>query len=647
MQDLSFYRPFLVQELTQSSHEHGKYICPICNSGRGSHRTAAFSLDKDQIHGKCFSCGFYGDIYDLIMQLHHISQREAAIYVMNKYGTQKTHNPIKEKPGASCVAAVPSEIKAHIEACCTAMPGSKGEAYLHHRGFTQETIQQFHMGYDPRTERITIPYDDTYTYYDTRAINPDAYMPHGNLRGVKVPLFHASALLLEQPCFVVESPLCAISIEQEGGHAVSISGTSGQNRLLNHIKDQKPNGTLILCLDNDDAGQKAQSKLVAELEKLAIPVMTANIADECKDPNELLMKDPARLRSRIKAAIREATEFVAKDQDQQFAAYYAESAVSLLQDFYHGTSEKVSTEPLATGFVQLDTLLDGGFYPGLYTIGAVSSLGKTTFVLQLMDHFAALGQDVLFFSLETAASELVAKSLSRLSYSLAKRTKLQALTTRDILNRKRQADWGQVERQLLQQAVGQYAGDIGEHIWIEECIGKLSVQDIQTRVERHISITGHHPVVCIDYLQLLKPVDYRASDKQIMDHNMVMLKQLSRDKKITILCVSSLNRDSYYDPIGMTAFKESGSIEYGSDVLIGLQYSGMEYVEAENERAHEKRVRQLLAKIDQDAQQGRGIGVDVKILKNRNSARGFSQGMLLYPKYNLFIEKEVKMNSLR
>jgi len=52
-----------------------------------------------------------------------------------------------------------------------------------------------------------------------------------------------------------------------------------------------------------------------------------------------------------------------------------------------------------TGFSNLDELT-GGLYPGLYVVGAISSLGKTTFVHQIGDQLAEQGDHVLFFSLE-------------------------------------------------------------------------------------------------------------------------------------------------------------------------------------------------------------------------------------------------------
>ena len=46
----------------------------------------------------------------------------------------------------------------------------------------------------------------------------------------------------------------------------------------------------------------------------------------------------------------------------------------------------------------------------------------------------------------------------------------------------------------------------------------------------------------------------------------------SRDFKIPVVVLSSMNRMSYADVISMAALKESGAIEYTADVCLGLQH---------------------------------------------------------------------------
>lgn len=60
-----------------------------------------------------------------------------------------------------------------------------------------------------------------------------------------------------------------------------------------------------------------------------------------------------------------------------------------------GIADSVNTPCISTGFAMLDEALDGGLYEGLYIVGAISSLGKTTLVTQIADQVASKGQDVL------------------------------------------------------------------------------------------------------------------------------------------------------------------------------------------------------------------------------------------------------------
>ena len=58
-----------------------------------------------------------------------------------------------------------------------------------------------------------------------------------------------------------------------------------------------------MCLDNDTVGREYSHLLAVELDKLGTKYIVANVAEECKDPNELLVKNSIRLRLNIKNTI--------------------------------------------------------------------------------------------------------------------------------------------------------------------------------------------------------------------------------------------------------------------------------------------------------------------------------------------------------
>ena len=81
-----------------------------------------------------------------------------------------------------------------------------------------------------------------------------------------------------------------------------------------------------------------------------------------------------------------------------------------------------------TGYSNIDAKMR--LYPGLYVLGAISSLGKTTFCGQLADQLAGAGEHVLYFTLEQTTLELVSKALSRMMFKTDARSALSSMDIR-------------------------------------------------------------------------------------------------------------------------------------------------------------------------------------------------------------------------
>ncbi|MBR4040186.1 MAG: toprim domain-containing protein [Clostridia bacterium] len=656
--DLTPYRRYIREELTPDKKERGKYACPICGSGTRSGGDGAFSIDKDEIHGKCFACGFYGDIFDLYAARDGITLEDATREVIAKYGKPdaapaaytKAVEVSKPTPQTADQASRKKAAE-YVLACYKAMQGSPATAYLQRRGISQESINRYRLGYDAQNNRLIIPHDPAGSYYIARDLSGAHGVPkYMNPKGLEAILFNAAALYTDEPCFVVESDLCAISIEQEGGKAVALAGTGGQSRLLAQIRQQKPTApALIVSLDNDAKGQEAALKLIAELEKQGIPVLQANISGDEKDPNEALTADRETFHARVAGAITDAADRLNAEkrlrqqlEEQARADYLASCTSNAVENMFIKAREKAKNPAIPTGFPSLDRRLDGGLYPGLYVLGAISSLGKTSFALQIADQVARNGNDVMIFSLEMSRDEIMAKSISRLTYTISRSKKGDGSlgkSTRGILAGGLYKHYNDEELETIADAIDQYKQDYGAHIWVIEGIGDVGVAKIRDEVEKHIRFTGRRPLVIVDYLQILHPSDPHDTDKRATDKNVLELKRMSRDLDIPVLGISALNRDNYLAPINMAAFKESGAIEYGTDALFGLQYVGMDYEESEGDKQREKRIRELRKENDEKAAEGKGIRLEIKILKNRNGTKGACDPLIFTPRYNHFAEE--------
>ena len=126
----------------------------------------------------------------------------------------------------------------------------------------------------------------------------------------------------------------------------------------------------------------------------------------------------------------------------------------------------------------------------------------------------------------------------------------------------------------------------------------------------------------VDYVQILAPHSERATDKQNMDKAVLELKRLSRDYKTPVIAISSLNRANYNTAISMEALKETGGLEYSSDVLIGLQLKGAGEKNFDVNEAKKKTPREI----------------ELVILKNRNGRTGDKLEYKYYPMFNYFKE---------
>lgn len=322
------------------------------------------------------------------------------------------------------------------------------------------------------------------------------------------------------------------------------------------------------------------------------------------------------------------------------AEEYYKSATKNRLDIFEEKRDLTDFTP--TGFTDLDRILNGGLYPGLYILGAMSSMGKTSFMLQMADQITASGKDCLYFSLEMAEQELVSKSLSRLTFTLSAGDMALSKPAYMLSTKRYYHAMSDREKAHVRRAMEAYNSASG-HLIVKEGVGDISIDDIKKAVADHIGITGKRPIVFIDYLQILAPKKgwENASDKRIIDNAITELKRLSRDSNIPVVIISSFNRGSYDQAeTEQTAFKESGGIEYGADVLIALQayvnYGVAELIEDGN--TSESKAKKIVANTIKRVEKAPIKEEELKILKNRQGVRGGKIRYTYYAVYNNFVE---------
>ena len=627
------------------------------------HPSMSFDSRRNRCH--CFSCGVDYDIFDVMAIDTGLSGKELFNHVYSLYNIsveyENSKNQISSKsipqPESAAIAATKISINKKsqnenrenltefFEKCHAAIEKTD---YWKKRGLSKATVDAYNLGYWEEKRRFVIP-TGNFSYNARATWEADKKERYLKPKG-QFELFNLKAIpLAEQPVFVVEGEFDALSIIEAGGIAVAL-GSSSNLRFIEFLKSNRPKYPLILALDNDEAGRAGEAKLSEELTKIQVEFVDADITLGFKDANEALVGDKETFIQTVLNARNNVLALLEEKRQKEAEAYYQTAAVNGLSDFIADIEKRHNKDCVSTGFENLDEILDGGFYPGLYIIGAISSLGKTTFALQVADNAAKKGQDVLVFSLEMGKQELIAKSISRLSFQKCKSWGSDldfATTTRNLMNGKSLNSKERVD--FLNECIkgySDYAGRIFYHIGI----GDIGVEKIKSVIARHIRITDRKPLVIIDYLQIIAPFDIRATDKQNTDKAVVELKRASRDYDVPIFAISSFNRENYTSPVNIASFKESGAIEYTSDVLMALQFKGMDYLKKEDgkyedEKSRTARIIQLRNEQEKNAEiPGKAQELQLKILKNRNGRKG-GVDLEFHPMFNCFEVPKKKLEN--
>lgn len=518
--------------LPQWLQEHGlplKRPFPCLNPAhRDAHPSMGYNAKNQTVH--CFACGATYDIFDLVGQEEGLADFPAKLRAVNqRYG----HGTVLQ------LRAVPVQTFPYKEG------EGKPDPYFTGRGLSEETVRRFGLCVENGYAVLPV-FDKTGSCCSVcrRAIDPQTEPRYKNSRG-SMQLWNRAALENAHggPVFVTEGIFDALSLEELGFPAVALCGAANAGRLLQALdeSDTRP-GKIILAGDADAAGQRMNETLQAQLKARGIESVILNPPLQCKDMNEALQQDRAALQAACEAVQTPQQEGNTQALEDEFLAYLARRS-------------RVAVG--ATGLAGLDAALDGGLHAGLTVLGAVSGMGKTSLMLQIADTLAAVGRNVLFITIEMSRMELLAKSAVRGTQVRARALldgRLQTETVRGLLTAYREKTGGRVE------------------LW--EPDAPLTPALLEEKVSAFCD-THEAPVLFLDYLQLVAPARPAMTEKQTADAAVAVLKQLARQYELPIMAASSLNREAYRpgsaDP-GMSAFKESGSVEYSADVLLLLKY---------------------------------------------------------------------------
>ncbi|ADQ45663.1 DnaB domain protein helicase domain protein [Caldicellulosiruptor kronotskyensis 2002] len=572
-----------------------KALCPFHPD-----KNPSFYIKPSEQFFHCFGCGVGGDVITFAMKYYNVDFKEAVKMLAEEIGLSTGSKQTEENTQEEKLSI--DQIIAYVETC---HQYASLTSYFADRGIPTSLIDKYKMGFDVENNAIVLPIfqDGQIISYVRR--NLDDNKPRYEFpKGSNAIPFNVDLLKDDQQrnVFIAEGIFDALTIEAAIGQpAIALNGCENQKEFLQVLNLIKPKSKKFYILfDNDEAGSKAAKQLFDKMKNQYEVAICRWEGAPYKDINEFLQNSQD-----------ECIKFLKWQLKAAFYPYALINFAAQYVDFLKSDKFKA----ISTGFKQLDDVLNGGFVAGnLYVFGAKPSVGKTTFLLQLIDNFLQQGYECVFLSAEMPKEEILTRIFCR-EYGLKKvNVKVAGF---DFYRKLRTRTATQEEMQEFMSVMQDYIMRYAFKLHILEGQRLDEVYYVLDRLQK--------PILFVDYLQLLQPAKPYQSDKQRVDLIMQELFEIKNKFLIPVVAISSLNRESYDDD-DIKAFKESGSIEYGTAAAFLMK------------RDDDKPIH--------DDYKGNGYTIKFNCVKNRYGSIGENITMRFWGGIYLFEEIDNNDNSL-
>ena len=602
------------------------WICPLCGHGEGKKKKDGKPADGDGLtfdpkskdgNGlKCFTCGFSGDIIDLYEIVNKTDYNTTLSLLAEQLGIQiERYNPAgtaertqRQKTPAGGIntpapAATPQEeteaqetpradYREYYKKCRGRLSDPAAVEYLQKRGISIETATNYNLGYDPAADPANFPGagDNDRKYYPCpRIIIPctsDCYVGRAIddtkttvkksfSKGSNAKPFNEDVLFTQnvQEVFLTEGAIDALSVIEAGAAAVGLNGADNADRLIKRLEQTGTAATIIICQDNDSAGEKATKTLLEGLQRLNIRFFIGN--DICmgyKDPNEALTADRGAFIESVKTTIQEVRR-MAELQEQEAQSAERERQQRTGAEMVDNALNAWKTEkykPVPTGIEDLDKAIGGGFIrQQIILLGAAPGAGKTSFAQWIFEGMAKQGQSCIYLNLEMSMEQMLARSFSRI---VAASGKIMVAT--EIMQGYK---WDPQQAQTVAEAAEKYKKEIAPRmIYNPSAVTAdldIILEYIRKEAERAEGADLPVPCVVLDYLQIVRS-QQREDDTAIIKRAMGELKRFAIDHNTFVFVIMANNRTSNKTgDVTMESGRDTSALEYGADLQLGLAFT--------------------------------------------------------------------------
>ncbi len=306
----------------------------------------------------------------------------------------------------------------------------------------------------------------------------------------------------------------------------------------------------IITIVPTSANVKSYANIVSEKAMMRRLIKTAEeIAGACyagKEPLENILADTEK----------SVFDLLQNKGGQEFVPI-RQVAINVLEKIEDAYRNQGTVTGIPSGFIDLDYKLSGFQPSDFILIAARPSMGKTAFVLNVVDYVSVRKNlPCMVFSLEMSKEQLVNRMLSMESNVDSQKLRTGTLTD---------ADWD---------AVVEGVGVIGNSKLIIDDTPGISITELRSKC-RKMKLEHGLSLVIIDYLQLMSGSKKGGNDNRQQEISEISrsLKAIARELHAPVIALSQLSRacETRTDHRPMLSdLRESGAIEQDADVVMFL-----------------------------------------------------------------------------
>ena len=269
----------------------------------------------------CFSCGARYDLFRFIAVDYGISdfrgqvEKACEIFRVSTKEAESMTQTIRERESARnrvVQEKAPKELRDYIKFFSYCHAHIQETDYWRRRGLSPEIVEKAGLGYHPEFQVsrdgetwpvLIIPTDRH--HFVARNTDPAADKAsrfHASQGGRVIYTRFSDVDNSNNPTWIVEGEIDALSIADAGGNVISLGSTQNVSKLVKYLSEHRAKAPLILSLDMDRAGTEAGWELSRTFKSMDIPFMFASPTDY-KDVNEFLQDDKPGFRQYVKNQI--------------------------------------------------------------------------------------------------------------------------------------------------------------------------------------------------------------------------------------------------------------------------------------------------------------------------------------------------------